>query len=137
MNQIERLLEKGSLGPAQTAAQDLLKKALDAGEDAYPSAAYNIAMANYLLGSVLKKSGASEPALTYLESARTQFDRLGRDGNKNAQTMASACLTEQGDCLQSLGRLISSPNLYIRPYVSLLTSFLSNISVKFSIEKVY
>jgi tetratricopeptide (TPR) repeat protein len=111
-NQIERLLEKGSFGPAQTAAQDLLKKSLDAGEDAYPEAAYNIAMANKLLGSVLKMSGASEPALTYLESARTQFDRLGRDGNKSAQRMASACLTEQGDCLRNLGRLDEAAAAY-------------------------
>jgi tetratricopeptide (TPR) repeat protein len=111
-NQIERLLEKGSLGPAQTAAQDLLKKSLDAGEDAYPEAAYNIAMANWLLGRVLRMSGASEPALTYLESARTQFDRLGRDGDKYAQRMASACLTEQGDCLRSLGRLDEAATAY-------------------------
>jgi tetratricopeptide (TPR) repeat protein len=112
MNQIERLLEKGSLGPAQTAAQDLLKKSLDAGEDAYPGAAYNIGMANVLLGRILKMSGDSKPALTYLKSARTQFDRLGRDGNKSAQRMASACLTEQGDCLRSLGRLDEAAAAY-------------------------
>jgi tetratricopeptide (TPR) repeat protein len=111
-HQIERLLEKGSLGPAQTAAQDLLKKSLDAGENAYSGAAYNIAMANNLLGSVLKMSGASENALTYLESARTQFDRLGRDGNKNAQRMASACLTDQGNCLLNLGRLDEAAAAY-------------------------
>jgi tetratricopeptide (TPR) repeat protein len=111
-NQIERLLEKGSLGPAQTAAQDLLKKSLDAGEDAYSSAAYNIGNANFLLARILRMSGASEPALTYLESARTQFDRLGRDGNKNAQTMASACLTEQGGCLLNLGRLDEAAAAY-------------------------
>jgi tetratricopeptide (TPR) repeat protein len=111
-NQIERLLEKGSLGPAQTAAQDLLKKSLAAGEDAYPEAAYNIGMANALLGRVLKTSGASEPALTSLESARTQFDRLGQDGDKDAQRMASACLTEQGDCLRSLGRLDEAAAAY-------------------------
>jgi tetratricopeptide (TPR) repeat protein len=111
-HQIERLLEKGSLGPAQTAAQDLLKKSLDAGEDAYPEAAYNIGNANFLLGRILEMSGASEPALTYLESARTQFDRLGRDGNKSAQRMASACLTEQGDCLRNLGRLDEAAAAY-------------------------
>jgi tetratricopeptide (TPR) repeat protein len=111
-HQIERLLEKGSLGPAQTAAQDLLKKSLAAGEDAYPEAAYNIGVANFLLGRILKESGASEPALTYLESARTQFDRLGRDGDKDAQRMASASLTEQGDCLRSLGRLDEAAAAY-------------------------
>jgi len=104
-NQIERLLEKGSLGPAQTAAKDLLKKSLAAGEDAYPEAAYNIGMANALLGRVLKNSSAYEPALTYFRSARTQFDRLGQNGNKNPQMMASVCLSEQGNCLLYLGRL--------------------------------
>jgi len=69
-------------------------------------------MANNLLGSVLEMSGASEPALTYLESARTQFDRLGRDGKKSAQRMASACLTEQGDCLTVLGRLDEAAAAY-------------------------
>jgi tetratricopeptide (TPR) repeat protein len=90
----------------------LLKKSLDAGEDAYPEAAYNIGVANFLLGRILKTSGASEPALTYLESARTQFDRLGQDGNKSAQRMASACLTEQGDCLTGLGRLDEAAAAY-------------------------
>jgi len=71
-HQIERLLEKGSLGPAQTAAQDLLKKSLDAGEDAYPEAAYNIGMANLLLGKVLRMSQTSDLALNYLESAWKQ-----------------------------------------------------------------
>jgi tetratricopeptide (TPR) repeat protein len=111
-HQIERLLDKGSLGPAQTAAEDLLKKSLAAGEDAYPGAVYNIGVANFLLGRILQTSGASEPALTYLESARTQFDRLGQDGNKSAQRMASACLTEQGSCLLNLGRLDESAASY-------------------------
>jgi tetratricopeptide (TPR) repeat protein len=111
-NQIERLLEKDTLGPAQTAAQDLLKKSLDAGEDAYPGAAYNIGMANLLLGRILERSGDAEPALTYLESARTQFDRLGRNGNRIAQRMASACLAEQGDCLINLGRLDEAAAAY-------------------------
>jgi len=111
-NQIERLLEKGSLGPAQTAAKDLLKKSLAAGEDAYPGAAYNIGIANILLGRILRMSGASEPALTYLESARTQFDRLGQDGDKDAKRMASACLTEQGSCLLDLGRLDEAAAIY-------------------------
>jgi tetratricopeptide (TPR) repeat protein len=111
-HQIERLLEKGSLGPAQTAAQDLLKKSLAAGEDAYPEAAYNIGVANLLLGRILSMSGASEPALTYLESARTQFDRLGQDGDKDAQRMASICLAEQGVCLRSLGRLDEAAATY-------------------------
>ena len=107
-NQIERLLEKDSLGPAQTAAQNLLKKSLAAGEDAYPEAGYNIALSNLLLGRILRMSGATAHALTYLKSARTQFerlDRLGQDVNKSAQRMVSACLTEQGDCLVDLDRL--------------------------------
>jgi len=65
-----------------------------------------------LLGRILEMSGASEPALTYLESARTQFDRLGRDGNKSAQRMASVCLAEQGGCLRHLGRLDEAAAAY-------------------------
>jgi tetratricopeptide (TPR) repeat protein len=111
-NRIEHLLNNGSLNSAQTAAQDLLKKSLTAGEDAYPEAAYNIGLANFLLGSVLKKSGASETALTYLESAHTQFDSLSRSGNKMAQSMVAACRSEQGECLLFLDRLDESAAAY-------------------------
>ena len=112
MDRIERLLEKGNLGPAEDAAKDLLEKSLSAGEDAYPESGYNIAIANAFLGRILKMSRASEAALTYLETARTQFDSLGQDGAKDAQYMASTCLTEKGDCLLHLGRLDEAATVY-------------------------
>jgi len=108
-NQIERLIEKSSFGPAQIAAKNLLKKSLAAGEDAYPDAAYNIGMANLLLGRVLELSGASDPALTYIESARTWFDQ---NGNKNAQRMVSVCFGEKGASLLNLGRLDEAAAAY-------------------------
>jgi len=110
--QVERLLEKGSLGAAQIIAKNLLKKSLNAGENAYPEAAYNIAEANILLGIILKKSAASESALNYLESAQLQFDKIGRNGDEKSQRMAYICLAEQGDCLRALGRLDESASIY-------------------------
>jgi tetratricopeptide (TPR) repeat protein len=103
--QIERFLEKGLLSPALTAAKELLEKSIASGENAYPEASYNIGMAKALIGRILDMSGDSETALSYLESAKRQFDRLSMDGNKTVQRMALACLSEQGICLLNLGRL--------------------------------
>jgi len=105
MNKIERLLGQGNIDTAKIAAEDLLNKTLAAGKTA---SAYNIAMANKLLGNVLKKSGDSEHALSYFETARKQFKRIGKDGER----MASVILTDEGDCLRNLGRFDEASTAY-------------------------
>jgi hypothetical protein len=52
--QIERLLEQGQLQAAYTQAQTLLAKAQAVGPTAYPGADYDLAMAYFLLGRVLR-----------------------------------------------------------------------------------
>jgi len=109
---IDRLLERGDLPAAHAAAQELLGKCLGAGEKAFHEAAYNTAHAHVLLGRVLKSGGAAEGALAPLEEAQRRFQELANEGNARAERMASATLTETGDCLLALGRLEEAAQAY-------------------------
>ena len=66
---IDRLLERGDLPGAHAAARQLLQRCLAGGEGAYPGAAYDIAVAHFRLGRVLKEMGAAEAALEPLAEA--------------------------------------------------------------------
>lgn len=101
---IDRLLEGGDLQAAHTAAQQLLQRCLAMGEEAYPFAAYDIAMAHARLGRVLQMGGAAEAALPLLDEARRRFQVLADAGSTDAKRMVSATITERGDCLTALGR---------------------------------
>jgi tetratricopeptide (TPR) repeat protein len=109
---VDRLLDAGRVGEAYEAAQAVLERALSAGEDAYDVAAYDIAMAHFRLGRMLKMGGAAEAALTPIAEARRRFQRLAEAGNQDAARMASVCLTESGDCLRNLGRLDEAAAAY-------------------------
>ncbi|HEX4963425.1 MAG TPA: CHAT domain-containing protein, partial [Thermoanaerobaculia bacterium] len=102
---IHHLLERGDLPAAHTAAQQLLAKCLSAGEPVFPEAAYDIAMAYFRLGRVLKEGGAAEDALAPLAEAQRRLQDLANAGNTSAQRMTSVAITEAGDCLLDLGRL--------------------------------
>ncbi len=101
---IERMLEQGRLPKARAAAEQLLERALAAGEEAYAEAAYDIAMAHILLGRSLRTIGAAEAALTPLSEAQRRFQALADAGNTSGERMASAAITEAADCLLYLGR---------------------------------
>jgi tetratricopeptide (TPR) repeat protein len=101
---IDRLLEQGNLQAAYAAAQQLLQRALAAGEKAYPGAAYDIAGAHWQLGRVLKESGAAEEALPLLTEAQQRSQLLADAGNTGAERMTSAAITETAGCLRDLGR---------------------------------
>ena len=116
---IERLLEGGALPAAYTAAQQLLQRSLAAGEEAYPGAEYNIALAHYILGRVLSRGGAAEEALTLLAEAQRRFQALADAGDAeadagdaDAERMASTAISESGDCLRALGRLDEAAEAY-------------------------
>jgi len=102
---IERLLEQGDPQAARTVAQQLLQHCLDAGEEAYPEAAYDIALAHLMFGRVLRIIGTAGAALKHMGKARQRFRTLAEAGSTNAEYMASAAITENGDCLRDLGRL--------------------------------
>jgi tetratricopeptide (TPR) repeat protein len=101
---VDRLLQQGNLPAAYAVAQQLLQRALAAGAEAYPEAAYHIAMAHWQLGRVLKESGAAEDALPRLTEAQQRFQLLADAGDTDVERMASVVITEIADCLCDLGR---------------------------------
>jgi tetratricopeptide (TPR) repeat protein len=109
---IDRLLERGEVQAAYTAAQELLKRCLAAGEGAYPNADYDIAEAHIRLGRALQMGGAAEDALTLLGEARRRFQMLADAGDTAAARMASKAINESGDCLVDLGRLDEAAAAY-------------------------
>jgi len=106
--EVERLLQAGQLQPAYEKATALLERAKAAGSDGYAGADYDLAMAHWLLGRVLKTGGQAGPALGYLEEAQQLFGTLGEQG----EHMAAAVLTEQADCLTALGQLDAAVEKY-------------------------
>ena len=110
---IEQQREAGQLREALAGAQALLQQARAAGEAAYANANYDLAMAFWLLGRVLKEAGGAQQALPRLQEAGRRFAAFANaTDNKAAAGMASACLTEQGDCLRALGRYDAAAAAY-------------------------
>jgi len=103
---IEQQLVGGRLREALKDAQVLLRRARAMGEQAYPIAAYDMAIACFLLARVLQRVGDSEQALPLLDEARQRFEAVAKEQTNEApEGMAAACFAEQGDCLLNLGRL--------------------------------
>jgi len=109
---IERFQAQGDLLAAIDTSQRLLQKSLDEGEDAYPGADYDIAMAFHYKGQIYKTAGSSEQAIDFLEQAILHFGKLADAGNKTAEGMMSASLKEKADCLKHLGRLDDADDTY-------------------------
>src|SRR6185369_5604772 len=84
---IDRLLEQADLPAAHVAAQQLLRRSMEAGVGAYPQADYDIAMAHFSLGRVLKNMGQAEAALQPLGEAQRRFEDLARNQNVSAEGM--------------------------------------------------
>lgn len=110
---IEQLLDSGLLREAVKEALELHKRAKQAGEQAYPSADYDLAMACNLVGDVLPHVGESELALSLLDEARGRFEIIEtKRPGRGAANMASVCLARKGDCLLLLGRLEEAATTY-------------------------
>jgi hypothetical protein len=70
-------------------------------------------MAFVLMGRVLQTGGAAQQALPLLQEAGRRFEAFARNHpGVGAEGMASACLTEQGDCLTALGRYDAAAAAY-------------------------
>ncbi|MDS4025671.1 MAG: tetratricopeptide repeat protein [Candidatus Contendobacter sp.] len=102
---IEQQLAGGRLHEAFEGAQALLQRARAEGEQAYPDADYDLAVACFLLARVLLMASSSDQALPLLIEARQRTEAIAqaRPG-RGAERMASVCLTERGDCLRDLSR---------------------------------
>ena len=103
----------GQLREALAGAQLLLQQAQAAGEAAYAEAEYDLAMAYFLLGRVLRTGGEAQQALPLLQEAGRRFEAFANNRpGVGGEQMASACLTEQGDCLRDLGRYDAAAAAY-------------------------
>ena len=56
--------------------------------------------------------GAAEAALPLLAAAQQRFEALGAEGNAAASLIASATITERGECLTDLRRLEEATTAY-------------------------
>lgn len=110
--EIDRLLDQGQLPAALDTAQHLLTQAQAGGEDAFPEAAYDLALTHFYLGRVLRSGGAAEAALLPLAEARRHFQHLADTGNQTADRMAGVTLGEIGHCLLELGRWEQAADAY-------------------------
>ncbi len=110
--EIDRLLERGDLPSALVAARTLLDNCLAAGDDPFPEAAYDTAMAYAYLGRTLGMGGAAEAALDPLTQAQRRFEGLADGDNTNAEQMASFAMAERANCLMDLGRLDEAADAY-------------------------
>ncbi|MBC8031234.1 MAG: TIR domain-containing protein [Pyrinomonadaceae bacterium] len=110
---IEQQLDGGQLREAFDGAQQLLQRARRMGEQAYPGADYDLAMACVLLARVLMTAGGSEQALPLLDEARQRFEAVAKERpSKAAEGMASLCFTEEGECLDRLQRFDAAAAAY-------------------------
>jgi tetratricopeptide (TPR) repeat protein/Mrp family chromosome partitioning ATPase len=110
---IEQQLSDGRLREAFDGAEELLRRARQAGETGYPNADYDLAIACFLVARVLKIAGGSEEALPLLDEAQGRFTAFEWDRpDRGAARMESACITERGDCLRDLGRLDEAAAAY-------------------------
>jgi tetratricopeptide (TPR) repeat protein len=112
-SRIEQQLATRQLREALAGSQQLLQQARAAGEEAYAEAGYDLAVAFFLLGRVLRKGGGAQQALPLLQEASRRFEATANaNNNKAAAGMASGCHMEQGSCLRDLGRYDAAAAAY-------------------------
>lgn len=103
---IEQQWAGGQLREAFDGAQALFQRTRAAGEQAYPGADYDLAMACHLLARVLKDASHSIKALSLLDEAGQRFEAVAKGrASRAAEQMAAVCLGIKGNCLLDLGRL--------------------------------
>ncbi|MGR3175788.1 MAG: toll/interleukin-1 receptor domain-containing protein [Candidatus Scalindua sp.] len=111
--QVEKLLDTDNFPQALSVAQILLDKCMKACEGSYEGADYDIAVANLLLGRVLRVGGTAEDALKSINEAHRRFQLLAdQEDTDAAGNMVSASLAKKGECLLDLGRLDESAAAY-------------------------
>jgi tetratricopeptide (TPR) repeat protein len=110
---IEQQLGSGRMREAVEGARELLQRARVAGEAAYPDADYDLAIAVFFLARMERLAGMVDEAMSLLDEARQRFEAVAKERSSEvAAGMVSACITEQGDCLRSLGRLEEAAAAY-------------------------
>jgi tetratricopeptide (TPR) repeat protein len=109
---VEQLITAGDIRAAYVSAQKLLADSLRGGESAYPTAAYDLAIAHYTWARVLRMGGAAADALGSMAEAQTRFETLAASGVPEADQMAAVALSDRGLCLIDLGRFSEAASAY-------------------------
>jgi tetratricopeptide (TPR) repeat protein len=111
--EVEARLAAGEVTAAVEAAARLKEQA-QGGENAYPAAAYDRAVAFALLGQALRLAGRGEEALPPLEEAEKSLTELARRGDKAAAQTLASVIHERGGALRDLGRLEEAGAAHLR-----------------------
>ena len=101
---IEQQLDGGRLREAFEGAQQLLQRARAAGEQAYPDADYDLAMACFSWPACCRLPAArNRPCRCWTRPASASTPSARERPGRGAEQMASVCFAEQGDCLRRPG----------------------------------
>lgn len=110
---IEQALGNGRLAEALDMAASLYRRTVAAGDDAYPGADYDLALASLVFGRVLSSAGIAEQAVAFLEEAGQRFEQIALEQpGLDAERMAALALDKQGDCMYWLGRYDRATTIY-------------------------
>ncbi len=110
---IEQQIASGQMREACDGAQQLLRRAQTAGGQAYPTADYDVAMACFIVGRLLRTAGQPEQAMPLIDESRERLEAIARDhGPESTQVMVTRCFEEQGKCLFYLGHLDLAAGAY-------------------------
>jgi tetratricopeptide (TPR) repeat protein len=112
-SRIQQQLDGRRLREAFDDAQELLRRARQAGETAYRNAGYDLALSCILLGEVLAAASRSAQALPLLDEALERFESISREpADNSAKGMVAVCHARRGQCLFALGRLDEAAAAY-------------------------
>jgi tetratricopeptide (TPR) repeat protein len=103
--EVDRLLETGRFQEAIELARTLVARVLAVGETADENVAYDLALAQSLLGRALQKGGNAKAALVPLREALGRFQAIADGGSRSAARMVSVLLAEMAICLSFIGRV--------------------------------
>lgn len=99
---VDRLKFSGQTAKVLEAALKLYHRAMAAGENAYPMARLDMALACLTLGDALSQTGAAAQALPLLQEAQQRFEKI--KDIPPAKRWAAMALQEQGDSLLKSGQ---------------------------------
>lgn len=110
---IQQWLADGRLREALAGARQLLTSVSELITEEYPEVLYDQAGACLILAGALSRVGQTDQALPLLVEALARCEPIGRAfGQRAADLMFAACLSEQADCLISLGRIDDAASAY-------------------------
>lgn len=94
------------------AAEQLLHRCLEAGDEAYSNADYDLAMAHVRVGQLHALRGSAETALLSLVQAQQLFEKRVERGDEISEHALTSVVIEIGDCRKALGHFDEAATMY-------------------------